>query len=160
MKYLSIAFSLLVAASSRGLAQELQPVDISAIERVAAAHVAQTLPAGDIGFDRATFSTEGRASERDDARIQALARELKARAVRASDVVVCPGNPSTCQLSVDALVRIGQPFMAPDGAHIVVEVRRRSGIKRQPVGRMTEELILSKENGTWIVLGVARRSAS
>lgn len=160
MMHLRTAFGLLLIVSSRGLTQELQSPDTMAIERQAAAHIARTLTEVDIGFDGVAFTAQGKATQRDTTRIAALARDLRARVVEANKVLSCDGNPSTCRMSVGALVRIGMPRSAPEGARIVVEVRRQSGIKRQPISRVSEELILSKQNGAWKVVGVDRRSAS
>jgi hypothetical protein len=164
MRRMAVAAVLLTAVSGRSSGQQLARADSIAIERAAAEFSLKTLPGGTIGLDGATFHGEhgerANPTGRDGARIAMLARALGATLVRADSVHICPGNPDTCQLAVAALVRMSAPVVALEGARIVVEVRRHTGSSRQPVGRGTKELILEKKDGSWIVIGVGRRSAT
>jgi hypothetical protein len=149
-----------MVVSNRGLAQELQPADSVAIERAATAYVLPTLPDGVVGFDGTAFDRNGRITARAPSRIDALARALGASKVRTDSVITCPGDPSTCRMSVDAIVRVGEPYASPEGARVVVEVHRRTESARRPIYRLALELILSKKDGSWKVIGIGQRNAS
>jgi len=155
----AITIGLLAFGACDVSAQALSPRDLTAIEAVAAEHVARSLPAGSIGFDPGSVAANLPVS-RDSARATAIARGLGARIVRTDSVFRCQGWPDTCRLDVEALVRIGEPVTHEAGAMVLVEVRQRSGYARQPVVHGTQELILSKRRGRWIVVGVGRRSVS
>lgn len=163
MRTVMMVVGLLVAASRRGLSQALTPADTAEIERVAAAYVAPTLGGGVIGFDGLAFNVphDRGGRQRSSSQIAALLTVLNATSVRTDSVLTCGSSPSTCRLSVNALVRVGAPYSSKEGARIVVEQRRRSGSGRQPVSHGTQELMLSKESGgRWVVVGIAAVSVS
>jgi hypothetical protein len=159
MRAIALAAVLIASGWNVCNAQQLQPADVNAIELASAEYVARTLPHGLIAFDVRWTDRTGREFARDSGRVRAITRALNASVVRADSVYHCPGDPSTCRLLVDALVRVGVPFWTSEGAGIVVDVRRR-GFGRQPVSRGTDELILRKEAGSWTVVGIARRNTS
>jgi hypothetical protein len=159
MRMWIMTIGVLAVGERTAAAQQLQPSDVLAIERAAAEYVVGKLPPGIIGFDGVWPEARGRAKARADAQIDALALALRAKKVRTDSVYNCPGDPSTCTLSVDALVRISEPYASSDGARVTVEVRRH-GSGRQPVTWGADVLILTKQNGAWSVVGIARRSVS
>jgi hypothetical protein len=161
MKTIAIAIGLLMFESESGLAQALNKTDIAAIERAAADYVVSSLPKGVIGFDANAFSPDGRTRSRDAGHVDILLRSLRATKVREDSVYSCSERtPASCRLSVDALVRVGEPFPSQEGARVFVEFRRHTNIGRQPIGFLSKELILSKADGSWKVVGVGRRNAT
>jgi hypothetical protein len=159
MKGLTICTCLLILGARATAAQELSRDDVAAIEQAAADYIVPTLPRGIIGLDLSSPNV-GVIHQRDRARIDALTHRLGARIVRTDSILTCSGRPDTCRLAIDAIVRVGEPAVSAEGARIIVDVRRRSGFQRQPVTRGTKELLLSKKEGRWVVVGVGRRSAS
>jgi hypothetical protein len=160
MKYLMLAAGLLIAGAHTVRGQTMDSAAVIAIEHAAATYAAKSLPSGRIALDPTTSLSRQAGVPRPAARTAVLAAVLGARVVRADSVLSCAATPGSCRLSVDALVQIGEPFASTDGVHIIVQVRRPSGIPRQPVSRLSEELRLQKLNGTWCVVSVAERNAS
>ena len=156
MKTQLVFCGLMLGGATSVCAQALQRADAIAVERAAVAYVLPSLPKGVIAFDRQT----GDATRRDSADIAELARLLGARSVSAESVYRCPGDPSTCRLDVDALVRIGTPKVSPEGAEVTIRWKRHTGIARMPVGYRSMDLVLSRKGASWTVVRIARTGIS
>jgi hypothetical protein len=160
MVVMALAVGMLSAPTALD-AQALQASDIAAIEEAAVEYVVKNgkLPQGEIGFDRQIFGTPGKtAVERDTPRNAALARTLGAKSVTQADVLKCPGDPSTCDLAVAALVKLGAVTPSADGARVLVQVTRKTIYPDSPISRTTREFQLSRQNGKWVVVRAIVRS--
>ena len=163
MRALALVLGLLAAASN-ACAQELTADDVNAIEIAAAQYLVPQLPRyGVIGLEPHAFRLPGVRTTwpRTPDRLAAIARVLGAAPMKADSVFSCTGRtPDTCRLSVDALVRVGEPFATPEGIRIYVSLRRPTNNSNSPIVRSTPLLIVEKQNGTWKIVGVARHNVT
>ena len=155
MKEIGMALVLMLASARLAVGQTLARADSVGIDSAVANYVARSLPSGVVVLD-----DSGAVGDRHPGRIAMLESLLGARARPARSVYACGDLPSTCHLDVVALVRLGPPRATAEGATLQVTILRRSSRARQPVARVSQELLLQKKDGSWQVTGIGRVSAS
>lgn len=85
---------------------------------------------------------------------RALAAALGSRLDDGDTVLDCGESPSTCRMAGTgiALVRVSPAVVRGDSAFATVSLFRPTGSPRQPVSRVTWNLVLRRQGGTWRVL--------
>ncbi len=141
---------ILAAGFARGDAASAQKPQVEEGAMIAAGQWARgKLPSGSLALD--PHRSDGGVG---DAVSQAVARGLGAKLATLEDARMCSDlmDPSTCRLSVDALLAISPPAVHGDQASVRVYAWYRGSSPREPVAKATWDVTLRRSGQAWTAI--------